>query len=79
MRGGKSLRAALMLSSLMALSGEGMGMRRRYDLPGDPYVPVDDTPKGPKFPFTDEEKEKLSKLGGKAKKQYLKELKEKYS
>jgi len=73
---------ALTALALLAMTG-GMGMdsgmRRRRDLAGEPFVPVDDTPKGPKFPFTDEEKEKLSKLGGKAKKQYLKELKEKYS
>lgn len=77
MRGRKSLQAALMLSTMMATAGVGTGMsagtKRRFH-----HIPVDNTPKSPKYSFTDEEKEKLSSLGGKAKRKYLKELKEKY-
>lgn len=68
-----SLRAKtfLMTSLLMAgMAAGGIG-------PNELYKPMKE-PKAPQYPFTPEELDQLSKLGGKAKKRFLKDLKSKY-
>lgn len=75
-----NLKHQLRVLTLMSLAGSGVEGNTRSNpwtvKTGSPGVKVEAKPK---HPFTEEEREKLATLGGKAKRKYLKELKEKYS